>query len=112
MMSPTSPAPRPGILEIEAYVPGESKLPAGIKPRKLSSNETPLGPSPRALEAYRDVAGGLERYPDGASHSLRAAIAARYGLNADRIICSAGSDEILAMLAHAYLGPGDEAIYT
>jgi histidinol-phosphate aminotransferase len=111
-MSPTSPAPRPGILEIEPYVPGESKLPAGIPPIKLSSNETPLGPSPRALDAYREVAGALERYPDGSAASLRAAIAARYGLNPSRIVCGAGSDEVLAMLAHAYLGPGDEAIYT
>ncbi len=106
------PQPKPGILEIDAYVPGESKLPAGIKPIKLSSNETPLGPSPKAVAAYKDVVGGLERYPDGSATLLRAAIAARYGLNPARIVCGAGSDEILAMLAHAYLGAGDEAIFT
>ncbi len=111
MPSPT-PAPRPGILEIEPYVPGESSLPAGLAPIKLSSNETPLGPSPKAIAAFRGAAGALERYPDGASKGLRAAIAARYGLNADRIVCGAGSDEILSLLAHAYLGPGDEAIFT
>jgi histidinol-phosphate aminotransferase len=112
MMSSTSPAPRPGILEIDPYVPGESRLPAGIKPIKLSSNETPLGPSPKAVAAFREVAGELERYPDGTATALRAAIAARYGLNADRIVCGAGSDELLTMLAHAYLGPGDEAVFT
>jgi len=112
MMSSPSPAPRPGILEIDPYVPGESRLQEGIKPIKLSSNETPLGPSPKAVAAFREVAGELERYPDGAAASLRAAIAARYGLNAARIVCGAGSDEILTMLAHAYLGPGDEAIFT
>jgi histidinol-phosphate aminotransferase len=106
------PQPKPGILEIDAYVPGESKLPDGIKPIKLSSNETPLGPSPKAIAAYKDVVGGLERYPDGSATLLRAAIAARYGLNPARIICGAGSDEILTMLAHAYLGAGDEAIFT
>ena len=111
-MSSTSPAPRPGILEIDAYVPGESKLAAGIKPIKLSSNETPLGPSPKAVAAFKAVAGELERYPDGSATLLRAAIAARYGLNAARIVCGAGSDEILTLLAHAYLGPGDEAIFT
>ncbi|MBZ0208701.1 MAG: histidinol-phosphate transaminase [Hyphomicrobium sp.] len=112
MMSSTSPAPRPGILEIDPYVPGESRLPAGLKPIKLSSNETPLGPSPKAIAAFREVAGELERYPDGSATSLRAAIAARYGLNPERIVCGAGSDELLTMLAHAYLGPGDEAIFT
>ncbi|HRY05713.1 MAG TPA: histidinol-phosphate transaminase [Hyphomicrobiaceae bacterium] len=111
MTSPL-PAPKPGILDIEAYVPGESKLPSGIKPAKLSSNETPLGPSPKAIEAYRSAAAALERYPDGQATALRAAIATRYGLDENRIVCGAGSDEILSMLAHAYLGPGDEAIYT
>ncbi len=111
-MAIAAPRPKPGILDIEAYVPGESKLPAGIKPIKLSSNETPLGPSPKAVAAFREVAGELERYPDGAATHLRAAIAGRYGLNPGRIICGAGSDELLTMLAHAYLGPGDEAIFT
>jgi histidinol-phosphate aminotransferase len=108
----TSPAPRPSILEIEAYVPGESRLPAGLTPIKLSSNETPLGPSPKAVAAFKATAGELERYPDGSATRLRAAIAARYGLNASRIVCGAGSDELLSLLGHAYLGPGDEAIFT
>ncbi|MCB1528386.1 MAG: histidinol-phosphate transaminase [Hyphomicrobiaceae bacterium] len=111
-MTSIAPTPRPGILQIEAYVPGESKLPSGVKPAKLSSNETPLGPSPLAVEAYQSVAGQLERYPDGQATILREAIASRYGLDVERIVCGSGSDEILTMLAHAYLGPGDEAIYT
>lgn len=111
-MTSTLPTPKPGILDIEAYVPGESRLPSGVKPAKLSSNETPLGPSPKAIEAYRSVVGDLERYPDGQATALRTAIAQRYGLDAGRIVCGAGSDEILTMLAHAYLGAGDEAIYT
>lgn len=110
--STIAPRPKPGILDIEAYVPGESKLPSGVKPAKLSSNETPLGPSPKAIEVYRAAAGDLERYPDGQATALRQAIARRYGLDASRIVCGAGSDELLTMLAHAYLGPGDEAIYT
>ena len=80
LMAIAIPQPKPGILEIDAYVPGESKLPAGIKPIKLSSNETPLGPSPKAIAAFKEVAGELERYPDGSATLLRAAIAARYGL--------------------------------
>ncbi len=111
-MPPAGPIPRPGITDIEAYVPGESNLPGGVKPAKLSSNETPLGPSPKALEAYRSAASHLERYPDGQATVLRQAIAHRYGLEPSRIVCGSGSDEILALLARGYLGPGDEAIYT
>jgi histidinol-phosphate aminotransferase len=107
-----APQPRPGILDIEAYVPGESSVPGGGKPIKLSSNETPLGPSPHAVAAYRAGADDLERYPDGQAAVLRNAIAKRYGLDAGRIVCGAGSDELLTMIAHAYLGPGDEGLFT
>lgn len=108
----TEPTPRPGVLDIELYVPGESSLPGGVRPIKLSSNETPLGPSPRAIDAFRETADQLERYPDGSATVLRQAIARRYGLDASRVVCGAGSDELLSFLAHAYLGPGDEGIYT
>jgi histidinol-phosphate aminotransferase len=111
-MSTSAPVPKPGILDINAYVPGESVVPGGLKPIKLSSNETPLGPSPKAIEAYTAVGASLERYPDGAATELRQAIGRAYGLNPDRIICGCGSDELLNLLAHAYVGPGDEAIFT
>ncbi|MGH1419695.1 MAG: histidinol-phosphate transaminase [Hyphomicrobiaceae bacterium] len=116
-MAPMAPEPRPGINDIDIYHPGESRVADGGTPIKLSSNETPLGPSPRAVEAYRQAAGGAEgrelaRYPDGGATALREAIAARYGLDPSRIVCGAGSDEILNLLASAYLQPGDEGIYT
>ena len=111
-MATNSPNARPGILDIEAYVPGESKVPGGVTPAKLSSNETPLGPSPKAIAAYTAAARSLERYPDGQATVLRQAIASRYELDASRIVCGAGSDELLGLLARGYLGPGDEAIYT
>jgi histidinol-phosphate aminotransferase len=105
------PEPRPGILEIAAYVPGKSGA-KGRKVFKLSSNESPLGASQLAIEAYKKASESLELYPDGSATELREAIAARYGLKADNIVCGAGSDELLQLLAHAYLGPGDEAIYS
>lgn len=108
----TKPVPQSGILDIAAYVPGKSKGPANVKVHKLSSNETPLGASPAAIEAFRDVSSRLELYPDGGSTPLREAIAERYGLNADHIVCGAGSDELLSLIAQAYLGPGDEAVFT
>ena len=106
------PVPRPGVLEIEAYVPGKSGAAGVSKIYKLSSNETPLGASPRAVEAAQRVAGELELYPDGASTKLREAIAAKYGLDPARIVCGAGSDELLNLLTHAYIGPGDEGVFT
>lgn len=105
------PQPRPGILEIDPYVPGKSSA-KGAKIHKLSSNESPVGASPKAIEAYKASASSLERYPDGSATALRAAIAQRYGLSAERIVCGAGSDELLQLLAHAYLGEGDEAVYS
>ena len=111
-MSNALPTPKPGVLEIEAYVPGGSTVPGGVKPVKLSSNENPLGPSPAAVAAFQACASSLERYPDGSASGLRQAIGRAYGLNPDRIVCGAGSDELLNLLGHAYLGPGDEAIFT
>ena len=106
------PQPRPGVLKIQAYVPGKSSAPGVDKVYKLSSNETPLGPSPRAIAAYKAVADHLEDYPDGGATALREAIGKTYGLDPGRIVCGTGSDELLNLLAHAYLGPGDEAIHT
>ncbi|MGO4684785.1 histidinol-phosphate transaminase [Hyphomicrobium sp. 2TAF46] len=108
----TAPIARPGILDIAAYIPGESKAGGVLPPVKLSSNETPLGASPAAIAAFKMAAGELERYPDGQATLLRDAIARRYGLDARRIVCGSGSDELLGLLARGYLGPGDEAIYT
>ena len=111
-MSANRPVPRAAVMAIEAYQPGKSAAPAGVKLHKLSSNETPLGPSPRAIEAFKRAAEKLETYPDGAATRLREAIGAKYGLDANRIICGNGSDDLLALIANAYLDPGDEAIYS
>ena len=105
------PVPNPGILDIAPYTPGKSPVPEpGRKMFKLSANETPLGPSPKAIAAYKAAADHMEDYPEGTSRVLREAIGRAFGLDPDRIICGAGSDEILNLLAHVYLRHGDEAI--
>ena len=108
----SAPQPRPGIMDIRPYVGGESAIPGIDRVMKLSSNEGALGPSPRAMEAYRAVAAEAHRYPDGESKELRQAIATRYGLDAGRIVCGAGSDELITLLCRAYAGPGDEVLYS
>ncbi len=112
MTTANAPAPRPGILDIAAYVPGKEHAPGVAKVYKLSSNETPLGASPKAVEAFQKAAASLERYPDGQAVELREAIASTYGLNAANLICGNGSDELLGLLCHVYLGSGDEGIIT
>src|SRR5690606_18906943 len=67
---------------------------------------------PAAVEAFRAASGGLAVYPDGRATALREAIAEVHGFDAGRIVCGAGSDELLSLLAHAYLRPGDEGIFT
>lgn len=111
-MSPTRPEPRKGLLEIAPYVPGKSSAPGVAKVIKLSSNETPLGPSPKATAAYNAAGQHLEDYPDGSASALREAIGRVFGLDPDRLVCGAGSDDLLNLLARAYLADGDEAIYT
>jgi hypothetical protein len=107
------PVPNPGILDIAPYTPGKSPVPEpGRKVFKLSANETPFGPSPKAMAVYKEAAAHLEDYPEGTSRVLREAIGRAFGLDPDRIICGAGSDEILNLLAHVYLSHGDEAIST
>lgn len=108
----STPIPKPGILDISPYVGGESEIKGVERVIKLASNEGALGPSPKAQEAYREEAATQHRYPDGSSSNIRKALAAAYGLDANRIVCGAGSDELLDMLARAYAAPGDEVMFS
>jgi histidinol-phosphate aminotransferase len=110
-MTANRPQPRPGVLDIAPYVPGKSSAPGVAKVFKLSSNETPLGPSANAIAAYRAAGEHLEDYPDGSAPALREAIGAAFGLDPDRIVCGAGSDDLLNLIARAYLKDGDEAVH-
>ena len=104
--------PKPGIDRIKLYQGGASQLAGRDDVLKLSSNENPFGSPDAAAEAIRATSHGLHRYPSTDHAGLRVAIARAHGLDAERIICGAGSDEIIAFLCQAYGGEGTEVIHT
>lgn len=104
--------PQPGIMQIDLYVGGAAHVAGQENVIKLSSNENPLGPSPAAIKAYQRGASEVHRYPSSDHTALREAIAQAHGLDAARVICGAGSDEIISFLCQAYAGPGREVIHT
>jgi histidinol-phosphate aminotransferase len=104
--------PKPGVLDIAPYVGGRAEVGGVAAAIKLSSNEGALGSSPLAQAAFREASGRLEIYPEGSARILREAVAESFGLDPARIVCGNGSDELLTLLAHGYLRPGDEAIFS
>ncbi len=108
---------RENIRALAPYVPGkpieELERELGIREIvKLASNENPLGPSPRAVEAIRETLGGVSRYPDGSGFELRGALAARHGVDPAQIVLGNGSNDVLEIAARTFLGPGDEAVFS
>lgn len=108
----SGPIPQPGILDIAPYVGGESSIPGVDRIIKLASNEGALGPSPLASKAFAALSGELHRYPDGGCSRLRETIGTQEGLDPERIVCGAGSDELLSLLCQAYAGEGDEVLHS
>ncbi len=106
----TAPRPRPAVLAAQPYVEGEGAAAGVNRVVKLSANEGALGPPPAAMAAYARAAGELHRYPDGSCAALRRAIGARFGLDPARIVCGAGSDELISLLCQTYAGPGAEIV--
>jgi histidinol-phosphate aminotransferase len=104
--------PQPGILDIALYQGGKGHVAGVANAVKLSSNENPFGASDRAREVFLRSAHSLHRYPSTDHAALRHAIAEAHGLDADRVICGAGSDEIITFLCQAYAGPKDEVVHT
>ncbi len=105
----------PAVRGLVPYEPGKPiealERELGIREAvKLASNENPLGPSPRALEAARAALAGIARYPDGHGHALRAALAARHGVDPACVVLGNGSNDVLDLVARAFLGPGTEAV--
>ncbi|HEY5677642.1 MAG TPA: histidinol-phosphate transaminase [Myxococcales bacterium] len=102
--------PKPGILDIHAYVPGKAKAEGVDNPIKLSANENILGSSEKAREAYAGAVHELHMYPDSRTTILRAAIAERYRLEPERLIFGCGSDEVFQLLNQTFLEPGDNIV--
>jgi histidinol-phosphate aminotransferase len=104
------PLPKPGILDIHAYVPGKSKVEGVAEPVKLSANENPLGSSAKAQQAYAAAERSLHLYPDPRASIVRAAIAEHYRLEPERLIFGCGSDEVFQLLNQTFLEPGDNMV--
>ncbi|MGV6395985.1 histidinol-phosphate transaminase [Pseudomonas caspiana] len=109
----------PGVQKLSPYVPGkpvdELARELGIDPAKiikLASNENPLGASPRALQAIRDELAELTRYPDGNGFELKKRLAERCGVQSDQVTLGNGSNDILELVARAYLAPGLNAVFS
>ncbi|HRD47136.1 MAG TPA: histidinol-phosphate transaminase [Caulobacter sp.] len=104
------PVPKPGIVEIEPYKPGKAKADGVENPVKLSANENILGSSPKAQEAYAGAIGKLALYPDPRATIVREAIAAKYGLEPERLLFGCGSDEVFQLICQTFLEPGDNMV--
>lgn len=99
---------RPEVKGIPEYLPGKTPKEPGMV--KLASNENPFGPSPKALEAIAKETKNLQIYPDQKATILREALAKKFEISEECIICGNGSDEIMQIVAATYLNPGDEVI--
>jgi histidinol-phosphate aminotransferase len=97
---------REDLRDLKPYTPGKL-MPGALK---LASNENPLGPSPLALKALRAAADSVHVYPDGAAAALREAISTSLGIASDQILLGNGSDEVLTLIAGAYIRAGDNAV--
>lgn len=106
------PEPRPGIRDMPAYMRGLSKVEGHDRVIKLSSNENPFGPSPLAVAAARGELDAMHRYPESGQTALREAIGRHFDLDPARILCGAGSDQLLNLLVQAYTQPGDEVVFS
>lgn len=112
MAKVSSPRPHAGVMDITPYKGGAADAPGVDNVIRLASNESPLGPSPKAIDAFKAMAAGLHRYPDGEARLLREAIGRRHGLDPAQIVCGSGSDELISLLITAYAGPGEEVLYS
>tara|TARA_B110000438_G_C15744114_1_gene619887 strand:+ start:39 stop:1124 length:1086 start_codon:yes stop_codon:yes gene_type:complete len=106
------PLPKPIKINVERYIGGLSKFKKIDNPIKLSANESALGASPRAIKAFEKVKGTIFNYPESNSNSLRNAIAKKFSIKFNRIICGSGSDQIFDLVCKSFLKKGDEVVVT
>ena len=111
-MSKTHPSPLPFVNQVAPYLPGDFAAEGVEHPVKLSSNESQLGASPRAVEAFEGCAAELARYPDPQCKVLCETLARIHDLDPRRIVCEAGSEQLINLIARIYAGIGDEIIYS
>lgn len=107
-----APEPHPGILKITPYQTSDTTIPGFERVIRLDSNENAFGASPAAIDAYRDAAHALNRYPEPTCQRLRGRLAEKHELTMDQIVCGAGSEELLGLLCHAFAGRGDDIVYS
>ena len=104
--------PKPVKLKIERYVGGLSQFKKIDNPIKLSANESALGPSPKAIQAFEKEKDKIFKYPESESNFLREVLSEKFNIDSKRIICGSGSDQIFDLTCHLFLEPGDEVIVT
>lgn len=104
------PKPHAGIERITAYSAGEMTLPGFPQPALLSANESPLGPSPKAVAAARAALETSHLYPDAHTHALNLALARAHGIDPAWVMCGTGSESLIEVLCRAYAGPGAEVL--
>ena len=104
--------PKPRKIDVERYIGGLSKLEKIDNPIKLSANESALGPSPKALEAFERDKDKIFKYPESDSNSLREVLSEKFNIDSKRIICGSGSDQIFDLTCHLFLEPGDDVVVT
>mgnify|MGYP001208791850 CR=1 FL=1 len=109
--------PARSVADIIVYQPGkpveELEREYGISgSAKLASNENPLGPSPKALEAVRAAVGGINRYPDGGGFYLKRALAEHHGLTPEHFLLGNGTNEVIEILAHTFFDPDDPVVFS
>ena len=104
--------PKPIKLQVERYIGGLSQFKKINNPIKLSANESALGPSPRAIEAFEREKNKIFKYPESDSSLLRDVISKKFNIDSERIICGAGSDQIFDLICQLFIEPGDEVVVT
>jgi len=104
--------PKPIKFKVERYIGGLSQFRKIENPIKLSANESALGPSPKAIQAFENEKNKIFKYPESDSNSLKEALSDKFNIDHNRIICGSGSDQIFDLTCHLFLKPGDEVVVT